>query len=292
MNADNDWSHTWRSLPYSGTYTVQEVVVPTNYTASVTRSGSKFTITNTYIPVATSKVTVSKVWSGEAPHPASVEVALYKDGVEHASVRLNAENNWTYTWTNLERSAGWTVDEKSVPEGYDASISTVSAGTYRITNTKHVETMPMPMPSEGADSGGEVLPLGENIVVSGQKHWRHGANAQSAYPASVTIYIHADETIVKEVSVTGPSWIYSVVVPKQDANGNEIIYTVSEAPVPGYTAVVNSWDIINVHSTAGDGGPQTGDSNALWIWFLLMIISAIGMRVMCSDVSFGRKKGA
>ena len=278
LDSSNSWKHTWRSLSQSGTYTVEEVAVPTGYTAAVTRSGNTFTITNTYTSAATDSVTVSKVWSGEAPHPESVTISLYKNGIEHAAIVLNAENNWTHTWTELDRTATWTVGEKVVPDGYEASIATISAGVFVVTNTKD-ETPPPP-------------PDGNTVIVSGQKFWRHGSNAQSARPTSVTIYIHENGTVVKEISVTGPNWTYSTVMPKYDGVGNEITYTVSEKPISGYTSVVSGWNITNVHTSSGGSGPKTGDDSMMLLWFALMLVSAVGVRVMLSNVRFRRRKGA
>ncbi|NLY87496.1 MAG: Cna B-type domain-containing protein [Clostridiales bacterium] len=83
------------------------------------------------------ELTVNKVWKGEDENrPKSVRVQLYKDGVASGEeVILNQDNNWTYTWNNLEESSKWTVDERDVPKGYKKSVQ-VSGTEYTITNTK------------------------------------------------------------------------------------------------------------------------------------------------------------
>lgn len=48
LNAANNWSYTWKDLPSGGEWNVSEVNVPSGYTTSVSKSGTKFSITNTY----------------------------------------------------------------------------------------------------------------------------------------------------------------------------------------------------------------------------------------------------
>ena len=283
LNVGNSWKYTWTGLSQSGTYTVEEVDVPQNYTAAVTRNGNAFTITNTYTPPApaTNEITVSKVWVGVAPHPDSATIVLYKDGNEHATIVLTAANDWTHTWTGIDKTAAWTLGETNVPAGYEASFMTISPGVCVVTNTKTAT------PAPNDDITGT-----DTVIVSGQKYWRHGSNAQRSYPTSATIYIHADGAVVKEITITGPSWKYSIALPKFDDSGKEIKYTVSEKKIAGYTSVVSGWNITNVHDSSGTGGPKTGDNSTMWLWFVLMIASAIGMKLALGNVSLRRRKGA
>ncbi|WP_205946148.1 Cna B-type domain-containing protein [Stecheria intestinalis] len=48
LNADNNWSYTWKDLSSEGDWNVAEVNVPAGYTTSVSKSGTKISITNTY----------------------------------------------------------------------------------------------------------------------------------------------------------------------------------------------------------------------------------------------------
>ena len=65
------------------------------------------------------KVTVQKKWEGGTGVD-SVTVILKKDGEEFNRQTLNTDNNWTYTWDNLERGHSYSVEEVEVP-GYIAS---------------------------------------------------------------------------------------------------------------------------------------------------------------------------
>jgi hypothetical protein len=70
--------------------------------------------------------------------PSYVDVQLTADGVVYDTVRLSAENNWSYTWKGLSSAYKWEVVEKSVPEGYSVT-SELQDGTFVITNTEIVE---------------------------------------------------------------------------------------------------------------------------------------------------------
>ena len=83
-------------------------------------------------------VTVNKTWKNDksSSRPSSVKMQLYRDGKAYGStVTLNSGNGWKYTWSNLDDSYKWTVDEPNVPSGYTKSTKH-SGNTWTITNTK------------------------------------------------------------------------------------------------------------------------------------------------------------
>ena len=83
-------------------------------------------------------VTVNKTWKNDksSSRPSSVKMQLYRDGKAYGStVTLNNGNGWKYTWSNLDDSYKWTVDEPNVPSGYTKSTKH-SGNTWTITNTK------------------------------------------------------------------------------------------------------------------------------------------------------------
>ena len=82
-------------------------------------------------------VSVTKVWKNDktSSRPSSVSVQLYKNGSAYGNaVRLTSSNSWKYTWSNLDSSYTWTVDETAVPSGYTKSV-TNSGNSWTITNT-------------------------------------------------------------------------------------------------------------------------------------------------------------
>lgn len=136
LNAANNWRYTWPDLDTDYTWSVIERTVPKNYTLLITKEGITFVLTNSYKPVFTT-VEVKKVWSDkgyENKRPMEVEVQLLCDGQVYDTVILNATNNWSYSWFDLEEGHDWTVKEKSNPAGYSAVV-TQQDEKFTITNT-------------------------------------------------------------------------------------------------------------------------------------------------------------
>jgi hypothetical protein len=86
--------------------------------------------------------------------PSQIEVQLLKDGEIYDTVKLNAANNWRYTWTELDETAEWTAVEKKVPDGYTVE-TTLEDNNSRlvITNTENPEPTEEPQPSQTPKPG-------------------------------------------------------------------------------------------------------------------------------------------
>lgn len=67
--------------------------------------------------------------------PDKVLVQLLKKDEVIDTIILNNENNWTYTWTQIEASDEYSVKEIEIPAGYTATYRTVD-NKFIITNTK------------------------------------------------------------------------------------------------------------------------------------------------------------
>ena len=92
---------------------------------------------------------VLKVWKDdghEESRPKEIVVQLLKDGEVCDTVTLTAENQWGYTWENLDASSYWLIVEKN-PQGY-AVETTLEGITFVVTNT-YQGTTPGPSPSYG-----------------------------------------------------------------------------------------------------------------------------------------------
>ena len=102
--------------------------------------------------VTTDSLKVKKVWVGEGTHPDSVIVQLIKttDGNDYVidQVKLNAKNEWSYTFTFADDGSEYSVKE-IVPDGYTSSIEEKD-GMYTITNTK-TTTPPVDPPVDPED---------------------------------------------------------------------------------------------------------------------------------------------
>ena len=164
LSQANAWKTSFSNLPkydenskaYS--YTIREKAVE-GYAPAI--SGTQelgFTLTNTISNKIS--IPVTKVWSGKGDHPTSVSVRLLADGKEIAKQELNANNNWQFTFTNLERSKNgkeiqYTVTEDAVA-GYTTKISGDAATGYLnvITNTKNSQNPNDPGNKGGGNGGG------------------------------------------------------------------------------------------------------------------------------------------
>lgn len=83
-------------------------------------------------------LTVRKIWSGDTEgHPKEIKVDLYKNGEVYDTQVLGEENQWTYTWGDLDQDYEWDVKEQDVPlyfpfytrEGNDILIDNYRRGT-------------------------------------------------------------------------------------------------------------------------------------------------------------------
>lgn len=217
LNAANNWEDTFTNLrkykPGTTTeikYTVKEDAVA-NYDGVVSGDmATGFTITNTNTEKTTVKVT--KAWVGTPA--ASVTIKLFADGTEKETVTLTATDNWTHTFTNLDKYAAdgheivYTVDETPVA-GYAKDISGTAATGFTIKNT-NTETINIPVTKTWVGTAG----------------------------TSATIKLLADGAEKETVTLTAAdNWTHTFSnLPKFDTtDGHEIVYTVDEVDVPNYT---------------------------------------------------------
>ena len=80
---------------------------------------------------------VSKVWKddGSDLRPDSISVQLYRNGKAYGDeVTLSEDNDWRYTWRDLNDGYTWSVEEVDVPDGY-VSKTTRMGNRWVITNT-------------------------------------------------------------------------------------------------------------------------------------------------------------
>ena len=141
---NGNWTYSFEKLPkYEAgkeiLYTVTEDAVA-DYTTEITG----YDITNSYAPGKTS-VTVTKAWADNddrgGHRPKEIKVQLKADGENSGEeITLNAENNWTYTWSDLDqKKAGkdiaYTVEETGKAVGYISTVTGNAEEGFIITNT-------------------------------------------------------------------------------------------------------------------------------------------------------------
>ena len=234
-DAEGNWKYSFKNLPkYANgqliSYTVTEDVVP-EYTTEI--SGT--TIINKYQPGKTS-ISVIKAWEDgnnqDGKRPTDIKVQLYADGSKQGEeITLNAGNQWSYTWSDLdEMKSGqkivYTVKEVGKIAGYDTVISGEAKTGYVITNSHTPEL----------------------TKISGEKIWDDGDNQDGKRPESITVNLFANGEKIDSKAVKADAegnWKYSFKNLPKYANGQLISYTVTEDVVPEYTTEISGTTIIN-----------------------------------------------
>ena len=185
--------------------------------------------------------------------PESITVKLLADGeaTKH-TLTLSSGNNWTGTFSGLDkyRDGGeeivYTIEEVEV-SGYDTVISGDASKGFVITNSHTPAT----------------------TEVSGSKTWDDKDDQDGKRPDSITIRLYANGEQVDNVTVTAENdWKWSFTNLPEYENGSKISYTITEDAVPGYTSVVNGYNVTNsytpgktsvtVTKTWNDAGNQDG----------------------------------
>jgi len=86
------------------------------------------------------------------------------------------------------------------------------------------------------------------IDISGTKTWDNGGHTVTL-PTSITVRLMNGDIIAAETVVTPDAdgnWHFTFEnLPKYDADGNEIVYTIVELPVEGWTPEYHGFDIVN-----------------------------------------------
>ena len=268
LDEAGNWTGTFSSLDKykaDGTaivYTVKEDDI-TNYTSTTTGDATTgFTITNTN----TEKVNISgtKTWDDnnnqDGKRPASITVNLLKNGtkVDSKTVTPDASGDWKYSFDGLDK---YNADGTEIT--YTVSEDAVDSYTVTVT---------------GTDIKNSYTPEITSVTVT--KAW------VGPKTNSVTVHLLADGTDTgKTVTLSDAnSWTDSFSgLDKYNADGTEIVYSVKEDEVSGYTSEVTGdattgFTITNTevpHDTPKPKEdtpkksrgvvPYTGDSNATGI---------------------------
>ena len=249
------------------TYELTETEVY-GYTSTIEGNPSDgFVVTNTYSPESINKtqITVHKVWqdSGhEDVRPNDVRVQLYDGAVAVGQpVTLDENNNWSYTFEDLDAKGNWNVLELNVPEGYLSAVSMLGSD-FVITNT-YIE------------------PGMASVVI--EKRWDDQDN-ESKRPDWIEVQLLCDGTAYGEPMILSKVNGWRVTVPNLSTDR---VYSAEEVSVPdGYTSKItssgNNIVITNTYqSSPGDDPssniPGTGDSFDPTIWFIAMLVSVFVM---------------
>ena len=155
---------------------------------------------------------VVKKWDTDGKaNPESVSIVLLRDGQIYEKIRLNNDNNWSYTWKDLDAKYKWTAVENTVPKGFTASYK--EKGTVvTITNKANPE----------------LVSKKHNITV--RKVWDDSGKNR---PSSITVTLYRDgKSFDEKVLSSDNNWRCTWKNLDKDSK-----WDVKETKVPkGYTA--------------------------------------------------------
>lgn len=153
--------------------------------------------------------------------PDKVTVSVLKNGKkdDNLTVVLSQENGWKASFSNLPkedangREIVYTVSEAELA-GFKAAISGTDENGFTISNYN-----------------------GGRVVIPVTKIWK----GNGTHPDQLNVQLFANNEKVATYTLNeGNAWQHSFDMPKLDANGEEIRYTVTEESVTGYTATTQS----------------------------------------------------
>ena len=234
IDASTDWKYVFSKLPKYDenkneiTYKVVEVTVP-EYDTEYEISDNGVEIYNHHTP-ATTEVSGSKTWDDadnqDGKRPSSIIVNLLADGEKADSKTVTASDNWSWSFTGLDKYNSGTEIVYTISEDTVADYTTEVKG-YNITNT-HTP---------------------EKISISGSKTWDDNDNQDGKRPSSIIVNLLADGEKVDSKTVTASdNWSWSFTGLDKYNSGTEIVYTISEDTVADYTTVVDGYNITNTHT--------------------------------------------
>lgn len=239
-----NWATNLNNLPKykNGTeiqYTVKENAIP-GYETEIKQTGDSYAITNSHTPAV---VTVSavKVWDDannqDGIRPSLIQVTLTgSDGsVRNAAITKN--DGWTYQFKNLPKYKNGVKIDYTLQEAnsnpYTYEIVKGSDGySFTITNN--------------------YVPAAVNVPVT--TVWDDDDNRDGIRAKEIAITLQGSNGKVYQRIVTGKDDFATVFedVPKFFDEGREVVYTVTQNEMNGYTANIASTDkytfqITNTH---------------------------------------------
>ena len=267
LNKDNNWKHTFKELQEMYTefgnvtkykYYVKEKEID-GYKSVITGDEDKgFTITN--IDTSKMSIPVQKVWKGVPVE--KVKIILKADGVEKEVAELNYDNEWMYTFENLDRVnpdnsvIKYTVEETPI-EGYKSFIKQrdaedISKGVditnyqyFNLKISKYWNILPyleaVPQKEHGFIRRKIENPLMMELY-SKEK-------SLVKLPESITIHLYADgKLLYTKVLTKEDNWAYvfNNIPMFDEKDGHLIKYEIKEDPIPGYKTIIGSDYVVNM----------------------------------------------
>lgn len=251
LNERNEWKHTFDKLYVNSNgksieYTVEEEKV-SNYKATISGTLAEgFTITNFHAPIKIEEISVTKVWDDannqDGKRPAFITINMLADKEKVDEIVLSDENGWSGSFTELPmykdgKEIKYSVEEVKV-DGYKSKITGSVEEGFTVTNTHEVEKI-------------------DEIKVT--KVWDDADDQDGIRPEKITVNLLANGEMVASAELkatlrtifTG-DWTATFKDMPKYANGEEIVYTITENAVSGYEtkiagSVENGFTVTNTH---------------------------------------------
>lgn len=138
-----------------------------------------------------------------------------------------------YTYDTTEYEVQFKVANKANDDGQ------IPTETTFIKNGKPVESMEF----------SNTTKTQETIEIQGKKTWSDNDNQDGKRPASLTVYLLADNQIVDKQSVSqNNDWTYCFQDLPKTKDDQLIHYTIQEENLPGYQSQVDGYDLINTYT--------------------------------------------
>ena len=249
IDASSDWKYVFSKLPKYDedkneiTYRVVEETVP-EYDTEYEISDNGVEIYNHHTPEKVS-VEGSKTWNDngdqDGKRPESITVRLFADGTEVTSKTVTANDNWSWSFTGLDKYNSGTEIVYTISEDTVADYTTVVNG-YDVTNT-HTP---------------------EKTTITGSKTWNDNGDQDGKRPSSITVRLLADGRVVSHKKITEKdNWSWNFEDLPVYEKGEKITYTIKEDSVENYETKLDGYNIINTHKTetTSVSGTKTWNDN-------------------------------
>ncbi len=191
--------------------------------------------------------------------PMTVTYAELKDGkLQRDDLAVG-----TYTVTEVkpeELLEDYTFDAEN---STTTTTFTVTAGENTTAQLKNVYETATPTVTPTPEPTPEPTPAPpETVSIPVNKIWVDNDNADGNRPAQVTVYLNANGTVVANAVLNaGNGWAHTFPdLSRTDADGNEIMYTVTEQSVPMYESSVSGYTVTNRYV------PETTSVSVEKIW--------------------------
>ena len=253
LSEENNWNAIFENLPkYKNGIEINYEIVEDEvegYTPTISNpikendNNVTVVIKNTHDPI-TIDIVGEKVWldnnNNDNSRPESITVKLFANEKEVKSLKVtnktvaaNNPNTWLYEFKDLPKyengkEINYTVKEEKV-NNYETSYN--KNNKFIIINTHE----------------------NEQIELSGTKTWNDNNNQDGIRPTSIKVTLIGrvgEKTVYtsEKIEVSADTnWTYEFEKLDKFYEGKEIIYSVVEENVKGYSVKYNGLDIINTH---------------------------------------------